>query len=84
MSFKNNYCGLCGDQLGPDDFDGICGHCDVEIEENDGAPPDDSVTCPVCNGYGLYPVYSFTEMSYEAEDCPKCGGDGWIIEEVTG
>ena len=50
-----------------------------ECIDDDGAPPPESITCPKCKGYGLVPDYSFSEMQYEAADCPTCGGDGWII-----
>lgn len=28
FSFAMNYCGMCQNQLAPDDFDGICSDCD--------------------------------------------------------
>lgn len=34
QGWKLNYCGVCGEQLAPDDFDGICSGCDAE---EDGA-----------------------------------------------
>lgn len=37
ISFKWNYCGVCGCRLSPDDFDGICWDCDQEIYDSANA-----------------------------------------------
>lgn len=37
-----HYCFRCNVYLGPDNGDGICGACDLELyEEENGAPADD-------------------------------------------
>jgi len=52
-----NYCGVCGEFLGPDDFDGICPECDRKLCEGcgelmvvDGVDDDgeDRYRCPFC------------------------------------
>lgn len=62
-----NYCVVCGEWLGPDDYDGLCGNCPdecdtclgnmgkyyVELTTPDGLRIEIVGLCEDCNGTGL-------------------------------
>jgi hypothetical protein len=73
MGFELNYCQVCGIQLAPDDFDGICSECD-----NDDAPtPKFKVEA---NGW----TCSCGWWNVDANACRKCGASLHDLVESGG
>lgn len=66
-----NYCQVCGEWLGVDDYDGICSECDDAI-------------CTECCGEGE--LVAFWEMPIDpgrerTYPCPRCNGTGKELVE---
>lgn len=67
MDVNLNYCQVCNEWLGPDDYDGICCECNDAI-------------CEYCLGGGEVEDYSHllppVDGDWPMVQCPRCNGTG--------